>query len=65
MGSCKGGIMKQCVIRTFYYSRRDGILGSEKLEEKLENGWCVFMVNQNGECLEYILEKEEQIGSVL
>ena len=59
--------MKNCVVRTF--KRNDYTFPMSNLEEKLDEGWIVkfctpILSNGETDCIEYILEKEEQIGKI-
>ena len=51
---------KQCVVRTAPEGPGNWYepIKMEYLQEKLEEGWTVVMVNPIGKNLEYILEKE-------
>lgn len=49
----------QKVVRTNCFMTRDGIKGTEALDEALADGWQVVMCNPIGECLEYIVQKME------
>lgn len=52
----------QKVVRTNCIMTRDGIKGTEALDEALADGWRVVMCHPIGEHLEYIVQKTEVEG---